>query len=366
MRDTKELTRFALGMLAGILLVSATQGCALVGPSTLSRGRVAYAEVIAETNAEQSLATLVRMRYGAPWVLVAVSSVTAQVHFNANARAEFGVGPKANYAGALVPLSGGVAYDENPTISYLPVQGDNHLRQLLSPIPPELLVPILNVSLDIEDSLTLLVMSMNGIPNPAFVTTSEAARDDRFNQVAGLIGTLARAGALRFVESGTKEPRFSLWLHDYAPAYRQHINDLLALLNVDAATSDEDIFLEVVSRPHARGARTVSIQTRSVYDLGQIGAAAVDVPEADQLARLTTEYPKRGLAGGKITIRRAQERPRDAVAAARFRDWWYYIDGGDFDSKRFFLIFEALLSARLADTAEGARVAPVLSVPVSR
>ena len=218
---------------------------------------------------------------------------------HATARAEFGVGPKANYAGALVPLSGGVAYDENPTISYLPVQGDNHLRQLLSPIPLELLVPILNVSLDIEDSLTLLVMSMNAIPNPAFVTTSEAARDDRFNQVAGLMGTLARAGALRFVESGTKEARFSLWLHDYAPAYRQHINDLLALLNVDAATSDEDIFLEVVSRPHARGARTVSIQTRSVYDLGQIGAAAVDVPEADRLARLTTEYPKRGLAGGR-------------------------------------------------------------------
>ena len=36
------------------------------------------------------------------------------------------------------------------------------------------------------------------------------------------------------------------------------------------------------------------------------------------------------------------------------------------ESKRFFLIFETLLSARLADTAEGARVAPVLSVPVSR
>jgi len=70
--------------------------------------------------------------------------------------------------------------------------------------------------------------------------------------------------------------------HDYAPAYRQHANDLLALLSLEAATSDEDIFLEVVSRPHARGARTVSIETRSVYDLGQIGAAAVDVPEADR------------------------------------------------------------------------------------
>jgi hypothetical protein len=323
MHYTRELTRCALSLLGGIVLASATQGCAVVGPSSLSRGRGAYAEVIAETNAEQSLATLVRVRYGAPWTLLAVSSVTAQVRYSADLRAEIGVGPAANYAGALVPLSGGVAYDENPTISYLPVQGDKHLRQLLSPIPLDLLVAIINNSLDTEDALALLVMSMNAIPNPAFVTTPEAARDDRFSQVAGLMGTLTRAGALRFVESGTKEEvEFSLWLHDYAPAYRQHVSDLLALLNVDAATVEEDIFLEVVSRPHARGAKTVSVQTRSVYDLGQIGAAAVDVPEADRLARLTTEYPKSGLAGGKITIRRAQQRPGDAIAAAKFRGWW--------------------------------------------
>lgn len=363
----KKFGEFVVSTFVAGLLVSAAQGCAVVGPSSLSRGRGAYAEVIAETNAEQSLATLVRIRYSAPWILLAVSSVTAQVRFRADTRAEFGVGPDANFAGNLVPLSGGVAYDENPTISYLPVQGDQHLRQLLSPIPLDLLVPIINNSLDTEDSLALLVMSMNAIPNPAFVTTPEAARDDRFSQVAGLMDTLSRAGALRFVESGTKEAvRFYLWLHNYAPAYRQHVNDLLALLNVDAATSDEDIFLEVVSRPHARGARTVSIETRSVYDLGQIGAAAVDVPEADRLARLTTEYPKPGLAGGKITIRRARLRPGDAIAAAKFRGWWYYIDGGDVNTKWFFRIFEVLLSARLADTAEGARVAPVLTVPVSR
>lgn len=367
MHQRNELTRCALALLAGILLVSATQGCAVVGPTALSRGRAAYAEVIAETNAEQSLALLVRLRYGAPWGLVAVSSVIANVRFNASARGEIGVGPDASFAGALVPLSGGVAYEENPTISYLPVHGDKHLRQLLSPIPTDLLAPVLNSSLDAGNSLALLVTSMNRIHNPAFVATPEAARDDRFSRVVDLMGALSRAGALQFVESGTKEAGFALWLHDYAPAYRQHVNDLLALLNIDdAATSGEDILLEVVSSPHSRGAKAVSIQTRSVYDLAQIGAAAVDVPEADRSAGLTIEYPKPGLAGGKMTIRRARERPKHAIAATRFRDWWYYIDGGDLHGKRFFGIFEALLSAGLADTVEGARAAPVLTVPAAR
>ncbi len=273
MHQRNELTRCALALLAGIFLVSATQGCAVLGPSALSRGRAAYAEVIAETNAEQSLGLLVRLRYGAPWSLVAVSSVTANVRFNAIARGEIGVGPDASFAGALVPLSGGVAYEENPTISYLPVHGDKHLRQLLSPIPADLLVSVLNSSLDAGNYLALLVTSMNRIPNPAFVATPEAARDDRFSRVADLMGALSRAGALQFVP---------------------------------------------------------------------------------------------GLAGGKMTIRRARERPEHAIAATRFRDWWYYIDGGDLHGKRFFRIFEALLSARLADTVEGARTAPVLTVPVAR
>src|SRR5262249_62122840 len=118
-----------------------------------------------------------------------------------------------NFAGARVPLSGGSAYDENPTISYLPVQGDKHLRQLLSPIPPDLLVPIINSSLDAEASLALLVMSMNAIPNPAFMTTPEAALDDRFSQVAGLMGTLSPPRALQFVEScPTNNAAFSLCL----------------------------------------------------------------------------------------------------------------------------------------------------------
>jgi hypothetical protein len=35
-----------------------------VGPANLSRDRVAYNDVLAETNAEQSLAYIVKLRYG--------------------------------------------------------------------------------------------------------------------------------------------------------------------------------------------------------------------------------------------------------------------------------------------------------------
>ena len=50
-----------------------------------------------------------------------MASVTANVRVATNASINVGIGPEEYFAGNLVPLSGGVAYEENPTISYIPV-----------------------------------------------------------------------------------------------------------------------------------------------------------------------------------------------------------------------------------------------------
>lgn len=86
------------------------------------------------------LLSIVRGRYGETFSLLAVRGVHANVRFRTNADVNAGFGPEADYDGNLVPFSGGVAYEENPTIAYAPVQGEQYLRQLLSPIPLDILV----------------------------------------------------------------------------------------------------------------------------------------------------------------------------------------------------------------------------------
>ncbi len=132
----------AAGFSLALLILA---GCAQIGPASISHGRAAYNEVIAKTDDDQSLAYIVRLRYGKTVNLLTVASITANVRFSANAGAQFGIGPDENFAGNLVPLSGGIAYEENPTISYLPVRSDKHLRQILSPIPLERLIPLFPV-----------------------------------------------------------------------------------------------------------------------------------------------------------------------------------------------------------------------------
>jgi hypothetical protein len=90
----------------------------------------------------------------------------------------------------------------------------------------------------------------------------------------------------------------------------------------------------------------------------------VDVPEADHAGGLTLVYPKVGLAGDFIHVRRAAERPPTAAAATRFQDWWYYIAGNDVSSKLYFLLLQTLMSVQLSEVAAKSQ-APVLTVPVN-
>ncbi len=366
MRNRRNICRWISVTAIGGLALSGLQSCAFLGPRTLSQGRPAYNDAIVTTNSEQVLAMIVRMRYGLATSQLAVSSITANVRFSASLATQAGFGPDESFAGNIIPFSGGVTYDENPTISYVPVQGEEHIRRLMSPIPLALLVPLLNSGAETAQVLTLLVSRLNGIPNPNFLA-AQATPDDRFARLATLVDELSLADKLEIEESiGTKE-HYLFWIHDYAPAYRTQVQELVNLLGVsDVVAEGEDISLPLVAAVRPPTDRSVAIQPRSVIDLALIASAAVDVPEEDRIEGLTLEHPKLGLAGEYIKIRRAKDRPENAAAATRFRDWWYYIAGNDLKSKMYFRTFGALMSAQIAAAVKGASTAPVLTVPVSQ
>jgi hypothetical protein len=366
MQNEKKLKRWLLPLGILAIVLSNLLGCSAVGPSSLSSGRMAYNEVLAETNAEQCLASIVKARYGLLPSTLAVSSINANIKFRAFGGVNIGMGNSATYAGNLIPLSGGAYYEENPTITYLPVQGEKHIMGLLAPVSLDVLVSVVNSTvLDPSIVLTLLVKRINRIPNRAFVSVSRPTQDDRFGRVADLMKQLHLEDALEFVQLSEKEGgEFALWIHDYAPYYTDNVSQLLNTLGAKGvATNGEDIFLPL-SQGGLDQPRSLWIQTRSVIRLANIFSAAVDVPDGDFAKGLTFEYPTLGRIGELIRIRRSEERPLNAVTATRYRKWWYYIDGGDAKSKLSFSIYQVLLSARLADTAKGEQAAPLLTIPV--
>ena len=54
-------------------------------------------------------------------------------------------------------------------------------------------------------------------------------------------------------------------------------------------------------------------------------------------------------------------RPKSAWLAVKYRDWWYYVDDSDTDSKITFTLMMVMTRANLLSTKKGS---PVLTLPV--
>jgi len=201
------------------LVLLAISGCAKVGPMSISTGRADYNEVINRTENEQMLLWIVKFRYGETSSLLAVSSVAANVRFRANVGAEVGIGPDEDYFGNLVPLSGGVAYEENPTITYVPVKGEQYVKELLSPIPLEYLVLFMRAVVNPDMYFTVLVDKVNDIKNPDFHKTHSSEPDPRFQRLVELVVELRDADVIHWYANPSKDVAFNILINNYAPAY---------------------------------------------------------------------------------------------------------------------------------------------------
>ena len=344
-------------------------GCRLrrgVGPRSISMGRGDYTEAINKTEDEQLLLSIVRGRYGESYTLLAVSGVAANVRFRTNAGADIGVGPTSNYDGNLVPFSGGLAYEENPTITYTPVQGEQYLRQLLSPIPLNLLVLIIHSSTNSAATLTLFTNRINDMQNPDFLDGPNAKTDRRFERFVELVQELDQAGVIQLVEDPRENVPFDILITNYSPNYSGKIQEYLNLLGLPMPTDEsKNIVLPVYFAIKGQDLDGVAISTRSTFDLMEILRAAIEVPEEHAKAGLAVNYPKTGLAGKNLRILSSKDKPGRAAVAVRHRGYWFYIHETDMRTKLYYAMIRTLWSVSIASASEQ-KAAPVLTIPVSR
>ena len=348
------------------LVLWALSGCAVVGPRSISMGRADYNEAINKTEDEQMLLSIVKGRYGETFSLLAVSGVAANVRFQTNAGVQVGWGPEKNYVGELTPFSAGLAYEENPTITYAPVQGEQYLRQLLSPIPLNLLVLIIRSGTNPAQYLTLFANRINDMQNPDFLETPSAKPDPRFQRFIELSEELDRSGVMQLVEDPRKDVPFDVLITNYAPAYSEKVREYMTLLGLPMpADESKDIVLPVYFAVKGRDLDGIAISTRSTYDLIEILRAAIDIPQEHAGVGLAFKFPPPGPAGKDIHIHASKDKPKRASVAVKHRRYWFYIDETDMHTKLFYDLVRTLWSVSIA-SASGQKAAPVLTIPVSR
>ena len=358
---------FRMSMLTALCMVLLmTSGCSVVGPRSISMGRANYNDAIDQTENEQMLLAIVKGRYGETFSLLAVSGVAANMRFRASAGIDVGFGPSDNYDGNLVPFSGGVAVEENPTITYKPIQGEQYVRHLLSPIPLNMLVLILRSETHSATYLTLIANRINDMQNPDFSIASSAGTASRFQRFVDLSQELGQAGVLQLVVDPRKDIVFDILISNYVPTHTDKVREYIELAGLSMpADKSSAIVVPVHFAVKAPDWSGLAVSTRSTYDLLEILRASIQTPQEHADAGLTRNYPPPGLAGKDIRIQSSKDKPKRASTAVAYRGYWFYVDETDMQTKLFFDLARTLWSISISASADQ-KAAPVLTIPVSR
>jgi len=150
---------------SSLLALTVIGGC-IAGPKALQVSRVRYDEVIRQSTADQLLLNLVRLQYRESPLFLDVASVSAQFTFSGSAATDVTIveGPQQSEPDVLA-LSGEVAYEESPTVTFAPLQGEDCVKRVLAPLPLEAIALLAHSGPRADQVLRLTVQEMNGLDN---------------------------------------------------------------------------------------------------------------------------------------------------------------------------------------------------------
>ena len=202
-------------------------GCqSAFGPHALERTHPAYNQAIIASVNEQMLQNLVRLRYRDTAFFLEINSVTASLSLGANA----GLSADVNSgSGDSLGPSLGLAYSDKPTISYTPLQGEDLLKSLLSPLQLESILVMTQSGWSISRVFGLCFERINNLYNAPSASgpTPELAPDhEKFGALMDALNTLQKK---QLIEIGVRH------------GAEQEQADVIIRLNTDNAEHKAEI-----------------------------------------------------------------------------------------------------------------------------
>lgn len=133
------------------MLMAGLQGC--MSPLALDHAVMAYDKTTSDIQSQQLLLNIARAHQHQPLHFTGVSNIAATFNFQFNA----GATPAATGASGslMTPIFGGTVA-ENPTISIVPIEGEEFTRRLLTPFQENKLTMLLRQGADVDLILRLL------------------------------------------------------------------------------------------------------------------------------------------------------------------------------------------------------------------
>ena len=341
----------------------ASAGCAHLGPQSVAVDRFDYSTAIADSWKQQTLLNIVKLRYMDLPVFVDVSSIVAGYSMQTGVSVNGVVSSDKAVQGNYAALGGQAIYTDRPTITYVPLMGEKFLRGMMTPIDPKNIFFMLQSGYAADFVLGLTVESLNGVRNRSLTAGVPRDADPEFIRVLQLLREVQVAGVLglRVEEDKSRNsPAVLFFRRDEVPAdVLEKSAEIRRLLKM---RSDAQRF--VLTYSPARGAdNELAVNSRSMMQIMTAFASYVDVPPVDiehHRAVANIESAAGDGRGDVVRIYSGDEKPADAFAAVHYRGHWFWIDDGDFRTKR--ALTAVMFFFTLADTGGNDKL-PLVTIP---
>ena len=358
-----DLTRLALPALL-MVLMSACQ--TTFGPEALQRTHPAYnAAIIASVN-EQMLQNLVRLRYRDVAFFLEIGSVTASLALEGDA----GVGASVADSGDSVSPYAGISYSDNPTISYVPLRGEDLLKSILSPLQLESILVLTQSGWSMSRVFGLCFERINDLHNAPTASGPTPEFEPEYARFKRLLGLLRSLQNRQLIEVGArtsgKSTDIVVKLIADSETDADQIGEVYDLLQLDRGRDNFRLntdFLDVTGGEW-------SVRTRSISSLLYYLSQNVETPGAHESAGLVTVTASKNggvfdwsdTPGGSLfKVRVGSKRPDDAYIATFYRDHWFWIEDVDLQSKSTFMLLRQLFDLQAGQTTYHG---PTLTLPV--
>ncbi len=338
-------------------------GCQSLGPDHLRGTHPLYNSAILDSINEQFLHNLVRLHYRDPTFFLDVASVAATMKLGVTGQAGMQINPADTFN-----FGGGTTYEIYPTISYAPLQGEDFVKSLLSPVSIDAILALTGSGWSVKRVFGLCVESVNGIANAPTASgpTPEKAprRLTEWNRLTELFNRVADDHLIQ----GRQDPQTKTLKIEFqsTPEQADTIREIKALMGLN---QERNIFA-VEGDSIERNPDTIYIVTRPLMSTFFYLSHRVDVPASHRQQGLVTVTKNpdgsefdwgKTPAGSQFHIRQSDEHPDQAFLAIPYQDHWYYIANNDLESKSTFLLLTQLFRLQ-AGAAKS--IGPTLTIPV--
>lgn len=364
-RVKRSLRSRAAICLALYSLAFLLNGCSGLGPSTLKGNRYNYNTTIQRSNDQQLLLNLVRLKYRDTPYFLEVNSVAAQFKFRANAD---GSATLVEAVKGVFGIGVGVSVEENPTVSYAPLQGEQFIQRFLSHIPLQNIFLLTRSGWSFERILRVClerVGKLKNAPTASGPTPEVAPVYEDFVEAANLIRKLQLKDAhTLFLGASGKIPELIFQFEKIAGSFPelQKLNSLLGL-------PPENLRLVLTTHPSPDNPQHIRVETRSLLGMMYYLSHGVESPEEDRVAGKVTmtryasgePFNWADVTGDILKIHSQSSRPGQAAMAVDYRGNWFYIDDSDLQSKSTFSLLAQIFSLQ---SGNAKNMGPQLTLPV--